>query len=169
MPLMNLLFHTFVHWVRELCRRKRMLSPLLGFFLYILILFAPWVSIFKVNIILINAYPMGCSLACYYYEAFSTFLEWVPKTICGSDCIIHYLDNFLFLGKCGSEDCSNLLYSYFGICKYFNAPLAEEKTVSPVACLDFLGVTIDSLNMEFRLPLDKLEKNSQLLLTFIRR
>lgn len=111
---------------------------------------------------------MGCSLGCFYFESFSTFLEWVVRRVTGFDFILHYLDDFLFMGNEDLDDCKFLWNAFFYVCSYFNIPLADEKTVGPVLCLDFLGVTIDSLNMEFQLLLDKIAKISDLLLRFIR-
>lgn len=74
----------------------------------------------------------GCSLACFYFEAFSSFLEWVIKKETNSDLIIHYFDYFLFLGSRDSGECLYLLNTFFNISKYFNIPLAVEKTVGRI-------------------------------------
>lgn len=39
--------------------------------------------------------PMGCSVSCAYFEAFSAFLEWVVRDVSSCSSIIHYLDDFL--------------------------------------------------------------------------
>ncbi|XP_069590448.1 uncharacterized protein [Ranitomeya imitator] len=100
--------------------------------------------------------PMGCSLSCAYFEAFSTFLEWVVKDVTGLGSCVHYLDDFLFVGSAFSSDCSVLLHSMEGVAKRFGVPLAAEKTVGPVTSLSFLGIEIDTVAMECRLPEDKL-------------
>ena len=35
-------------------------------------------------------------------------------------------------------------------------PLAEEKTEGPVTCICFLGLELDSIDMEVRIPQDKI-------------
>lgn len=55
------------------------------------------------------------------------------------------------------------------VCKYFGVPLAEGKTILPTTCLEFLGITLDSAAMEFRLPEDKVYGLSQLLQMFMRK
>ncbi|OCT97070.1 hypothetical protein XELAEV_18009293mg [Xenopus laevis] len=50
--------------------------------------------------------PMGCSLSCNYFELFSSFLEWVVKFESGNNFIVHYLDDFLFVGPKGTQTCS---------------------------------------------------------------
>lgn len=51
--------------------------------------------------------PMGCSLSCHYFEAFSTFLEWVVYCVVGG--VSHYLNDFLFVGPGLSPVCLWLL------------------------------------------------------------
>lgn len=105
--------------------------------------------------------PMGCSLSCFYFVAFSSFLEWVVSSESGSNFIIHYLDDF--------PDCSFLLELFFKMCSHFGVPLALEKTAWPSTCLEFLGITIDSKLMDFRLPEEKVSKLRALLLVVIRK
>ena len=42
------------------------------------------------------------------------------------------------------------------LCAKIGVPLAPGKTVGPTTALQFLGVTLDSVSMEARLPEDKL-------------
>lgn len=49
--------------------------------------------------------PMGCSQSCYYFETFSTFIEWVVKSKSNSDNVDHYLDDFFFVGKAETDEC----------------------------------------------------------------
>lgn len=113
--------------------------------------------------------PVGCSLSCFYFESFSSFLEWVVSVQSDSQFLLHYLDDFLFLGLANSLDCTFLLDTFFRICSDFGIPLAQEKTAWPSTCLEFLGITIDSELMEFRLPEEKINKLSALLLIIIRK
>lgn len=52
------------------------------------------------------------------------------------------------------------------LCKEFGVPLAEEKSVYPTSCLEFLGIQIDTVAMEFRLPIEKV-LHIQSLLVFV--
>lgn len=109
---------------------------------------------------------MGCSLSCYYFELFSTFIEWVVSFRAGSNNLLHYLDDFLLMGKAGSSDCLYLFTKFRIVSREFGIPLAEEKSVYPTSCLDFLGIQIDTVSMEFRLPDEKIIK-IRILLDFI--
>ena len=48
-------------------------------------------------------------------------------------------------------------------CEELGIPLAPHKSVGPTTCLTFLGIEIDSIAKELRLPHDKLTRLSQLL------
>lgn len=65
---------------------------------------------------------MGCSISCLYFEAFSSFLEWVVRKEAG--WLVHYLDDILFLGTGGSAVCSISLHN---LERQFGVPLAPEK------------------------------------------
>ncbi|XP_073525387.1 microtubule-associated serine/threonine-protein kinase 4-like [Phyllobates terribilis] len=102
--------------------------------------------------------PMGCALSCSYFEAFSTFIEWVVAMQCGKGGVAHYLDDVLFVGSKESAVCSELLRTFEDISQDFGIPLALEKTVYPPCCMEFLGIVIDSLRGELTLPTNKVEK-----------
>ncbi|XP_069618539.1 zinc metalloproteinase-disintegrin-like berythractivase [Ranitomeya imitator] len=55
-----------------------------------------------------------------------------------------------------SAACSILLHTMERVAKGFGVPLAADKTVGPVTTLSFLGIEIDTVAMECRLPDDKL-------------
>ncbi|KAM4034620.1 uncharacterized protein ACNLHF_021282 [Anomaloglossus baeobatrachus] len=110
--------------------------------------------------------PMGCSISCSYFELFSSFLEWVVKVESGSQSIIHYLDDFLFVGPQDSTHCQLLLDTFCSLMSRFGVPLSRDKTVDPSQVLSFLGIEIDSNAMLFRLPDDKVEKLRSLIKGF---
>ena len=107
--------------------------------------------------------PMGCSSSCAIFEAFSTALEWLAKHCLCASGVLHILDDFLFIatsqGKCASD-----FNNFLSLCDCLGVPIAHEKTEGPSTTLQFAGITLDTINMEARLPDDKLQKcNAQLL------
>lgn len=58
--------------------------------------------------------PMGCSIACTTFEAFSTFLEWVVKERMGNPHLTHYLDDFLLAGPGGFSSLRQLAANISG-------------------------------------------------------
>lgn len=88
---------------------------------------------------------------CYYFEAFSTFPHWVVDREIGNAGSLHFLDDFLFIGRTASGECLAALNKFIQISDYFSILLAGEKTVYPTTCIEFLNITINSTNMEFYL------------------
>lgn len=107
--------------------------------------------------------PMGFTLSCFYFESFASFLQWVVMQIFPTGGILHYLDDFLFVGPAGSDVCDRTFQCFARVCSHFGVPLAAEKSVAPCQVLEFLGITLDTVVMEFRLPLDKLVRTRFLL------
>ncbi|KAM9330287.1 uncharacterized protein PAF06_011605 [Gastrophryne carolinensis] len=99
--------------------------------------------------------PMGCSVSCAYFEAFSTFLEWVVKEKSGLSAVAYYLDDFFCVGPADSRVCDLLLSCMLSTFDSFGVPVATEKTEGPRTCMSFLGIEIDSQAGVCRLPLVK--------------
>ena len=57
-----------------------------------------------------------------------------------------------------SNECSNKLSTCKAICAELEVPLAEEKTLGPSTVITFLGIELDSVKFEARLPVPKLVK-----------
>ena len=77
------------------------------------------------------------------------------------DHIIHLLDDFQIVSS-DRQLCQAQLVLFIDLCSYFGIPIATEKTFGPLTTVSFAGI-IDSVLMEARLPLDKLNLCSTLL------
>ena len=100
--------------------------------------------------------PMGCAISCNIFEKFSTFLHWLVQKQSGLETLDHYLDDFIFAGKEGSNQCRTLMNCFLATCKDLGIPIADEKSVGPVTVLTFLGLEIDTEEMVIRIPQNKL-------------
>ncbi|CAJ0949536.1 unnamed protein product [Ranitomeya imitator] len=58
----------------------------------------------------------------------------------------------------GSDVCAAALAQFKDAMAQFGVPLSPEKTIGPVPVITFLGIEIDSVAMEFRLPKEKIDK-----------
>lgn len=67
-------------------------------------------------------------MLCSYFEAFSTFLQWVVMLDGKYSETLHYLDDFVFIGPGDSQICLGLLQKFFDMCRFFGILLALEKT-----------------------------------------
>ncbi|CAJ0934108.1 unnamed protein product, partial [Ranitomeya imitator] len=112
--------------------------------------------------------PMGCILSCSYFEFFSSFLKWVVAMHCMKGGIVHYFYDILFVVPKGSGVCNELLNTFMLVCNDFGIPLASGKTVFPWSCIEYLGILIDTVKGEFRLPVNKVEKCVHILFSIYR-
>ena len=102
-----------------------------------------------------TALPFGLRSAPKIFNALADGLEWIAKQH-GVKYLWHYLDDFITCGAADSEECQLHLQILLDICKHLGIPIAEEKVEGPAACLVFLGLIIDMIRGELRLPLNKL-------------
>ncbi|XP_069138816.1 uncharacterized protein [Argopecten irradians] len=110
--------------------------------------------------------PMGCSISCNLFEQLSTALQWSMSNHFQAAGVVHVLDDFLFAGPPDSDKCKNDLVSFLALCQRVGIPIKHTKTVQPTTVITFLGVEIDTVQMEARLPPDKVEKINSLLSAF---
>ena len=72
--------------------------------------------------------------------------------------LLHYLDDFLTIGRPLTSECHHNLTIMKQVCQLLKVPLAIEKVEGPSTCLEFLGILLDTVRMETRLPDDKLAR-----------
>ena len=104
--------------------------------------------------------PMGCSISCALFEKFSSFLEYRIRLTASTPFLTHYLDDFLFMGK-SSASCHQLLLDFQAMCATLGVPLAPEKTEGPVQTIQYLGLEIDSIHAQVRVPRSKVRATCQ--------
>ena len=71
-------------------------------------------------------------------------LEWNQ----GVTFLLHYLDDFLTMGQPGTSVCQINLNLPIKICRMLGIPLAIEKVDGPATMLDFLGILLETEQME---------------------
>ena len=69
--------------------------------------------------------------------------------------MVHFLDDFLLLAT-SKRNCAADLTAFESLCRQTGVPLAAEKTILPTTTLRFLGITLDTIALDARLPPDKL-------------
>lgn len=108
----------------------------------------------------------GCRSSPKIFDCLSQAICWIATQNYGIKDILHLLDDFItFEGphECGDRNMA-LLTLIFNRLKI---PLAKHKTEGPSTTITFLGITLDSINMEARLPLEKLDRINSLLSEFL--
>lgn len=95
-------------------------------------------------------------------------MQWIAQNKCNIAHMIHVLDDFLFLGRT-QEMCEQSLNLFLTICTTLGVPTKEEKTEHACTCLVFLGIELDTVLMEARLPFDRICKISSTLASIKKR
>ena len=114
------------------------------------------------------ALPFGLRSAPKIFSAVADALLWVMFRR-GVSSAIHYLDDFLFCGAAGSGKRAHNLASALTTCRDLGVPVAEHKTQGPSTVLTFLGIEIDTVHMQLRLPSGKLARLQNVLLRWSTR
>ena len=112
--------------------------------------------------------PMGCSISCRVFTSLSRALVWIMINKLGASDMAFLLDDFLGM-EVSQQNCQHILSKFLWLCQTLGIPIATEKTLGPSQCLVFLGLTLDTIKAEIRLPMDKIEHCIQLLHHFRRK
>ena len=75
----------------------------------------------------------------------------------------HYLDDFITVGPPDADECQAKIALMVELCSRLSVPLAEDKLIGAVTCLVFLGIEIDTVAGEIRLPRKKLIRFKELI------
>ena len=112
--------------------------------------------------------PFGGRSSPFIFNSFAQLLCWIFVNVGRVALIMHYLDDF-FTANGSEEGCRENRDMVVSLCAHLNVPLAPEKIIGPFQVLTFLGIEIDSVNMQIRLPADKLQKLREKIRYFLGR
>ena len=102
------------------------------------------------------------------FDMLSQAICWTATQVFKIQNILHLLDDFLTIDPPDymAERTMSLLTMLF---KRLNIPIAINKTVGPTQCLEYLGIILDTNKMEARLPIEKVQRISEILQSFQNR
>ena len=109
--------------------------------------------------------PFGLRSAPKIFNAVADALNWHLHNS-GIPHILHYLDDFIVIGPPGSPHYQDAMETLDRVCTTLGVPIADHKRDGPTTCLTFLGIEVDSVANELRLPADKLTRLQDLLHTW---
>ena len=109
-----------------------------------------------------SALPFGLHSAPKIFTALVDGLSWAFQKE-GIVHTIHYLDDFLFIGAPGSPQCAASLSKALEICATLGVPETSNKIDGPTTQLSFLGIEMDTLSFQLRLPVAKLSALKSLI------
>ena len=109
----------------------------------------------KGNLYIDMALPFGLRSAPKIFTALADALLWILETY-GVDGI-HYLDDFLIFAD-SEEECEEALQLALRVFARLGVAVAVHKTDGPSYRITFLGIELDTVKEELRLPEEKLKK-----------
>ncbi len=101
-----------------------------------------------------TALPFGLRSAPKMFSALADGLIWMMGHR-GVQRALHYLDDYLFFRRAGSQECTDALQVAVRVCSAVGMPVAMHKCEGSATSL---GILIDMEKMEIRLPADKLSR-----------
>lgn len=102
-----------------------------------------------------RALPFGLRSAPILFTAVADGLAWALSCH-GVRNFVHYLDDFFFCGPPASQECAGALEIAVSVCQRLGLPVAPEKVEGPATVITFLGIEVDTMKEEVRLPHAKL-------------
>ena len=118
-----------------------------------------WQGAYYVDMVL----PFGVRSAPYIFTCIADLVEWIAKHNYDVSFLMHYLDDFHTLGPPDSSVCQHNLDNSIHCFSQLGIPLHPDKLEGPSTCLTVLGIELDSLLLQARLPKDKFDCTTALL------
>ena len=100
--------------------------------------------------------PFGLRSAPYIFNCLADSVTWILRNNYGVNHLYHYLDDFVTLGAPNTEECHHNLRQIQHLFSQLNVPIAEEKLEGPSSTITFLGILLNTIDLEAKLPPEKL-------------
>ena len=112
----------------------------------------------KDNFYVDTCLPFGLCSAPYLFNEVADAIEWITRKNYGIQHVLHYLDDYFIACPPHSSACQEWLDRFLQVAAHLGAWIAAEKVDGPTTQLDFLGLTLDSVRRDIRLPPGKLQE-----------
>ena len=116
----------------------------------------------KEEVYMDRSLPFGLRSAPKLFTAVADAMTWALFSR-GIRFLLHYLDDFLFVGHPGSQEASRAKDIATAVFSELGVPIATHKTEGPSTQVSFLGFLIDTQAFQLRLPEDKLARLKELV------
>lgn len=110
--------------------------------------------------------PFGLRSAPYIFTSMADLVEWSLQQNHGVGFLEHYLDDFHTLGPPNSLTCQRNLDTCIHFCKEWGIPLHPDKFEGPATCITVLGIELDTIKLQARLPKEKFDLIMSLLMAW---
>ncbi|XP_071138811.1 uncharacterized protein [Mytilus edulis] len=110
----------------------------------------------------------GCRSSPKIFDNLSIAMCWILHNNYGINTVLHLLDDFLTIDR-PSENADATMKILVSLFASLEISIAKHKTLGPVTCIEYLGIILDTIRMEARLPEDKLCRIKEYPLFFLNR
>ncbi|CAG2225805.1 unnamed protein product [Mytilus edulis] len=110
----------------------------------------------------------GCRSSPKIFDNLSIAMCWILHNNYGINTVLHLLDDFLTIDR-PSANADATMKTLVSVFASLEIPIAKHKTLGPVTCIEYLGIILDTIRMEARLPENKLCRIKEYLLFFLNR
>ena len=100
----------------------------------------------------------------YLFDTLPTAIEWICRNNYNLPMTCHLLDDFL--GAESKKTKGQFLKVVLKLFDELGVPMSSDKVHGPLTCLEFLGITLDTVRMEARLSVEKIINLQETVLLF---
>ena len=116
-----------------------------------------WGSLLLTIFILTNVYRWGVPFHARFLKSLALFLKFRCDKWRRVGHVTHYLDDFVFIAPTKGA-CQEHLSNFTAACGELGVPIAGKKTEGPAQVLSYLGLVIDTVSCQVKVPADKVSK-----------
>ena len=116
-----------------------------------------WATAHPAPLVPTPLYHFGLRSSPFIFNQFAVSLNWILTNVWRLPHVMHYLDDFLDVCPPSMDLAMRHKTLILDMFSYLNVPIAPEKVEGPSTVLTFLGLELDSEQLEIRLPLSKLQ------------
>ncbi|CAG2203843.1 unnamed protein product [Mytilus edulis] len=109
-----------------------------------------------------NKLVFGCRSSPKIFDTLSQAICWIAQNNYNIEHILHLLDDFLVIVP-EQDNAQQTMNTFLGIFKSLGVPLSFKKTEGPCHKLEYLGIFLDTINMEAYLPLEKVLRIQEII------
>lgn len=118
-----------------------------------------------VHFTLYEQLPFGLRSASFLFNKLATTIHWILENNYHLSLLIHYLNDFLLIASSEST-CLHAKITMLSLCSRLSIPFPWDKLEGHNTCLSFLGIEINMVHWELRLPQSKLTELLHLMPTW---
>ena len=126
----------------------------------------PWHVLARAEYYSDTCLPFGLCSAPSIFNNFASALHWVLENSYGAS-LLHYLDDFLLVDPPDQPTCQESMSTMLQVCEMMGIPVATEKCEGPATCITFLGIVLGSSLQQLRLPPDRPQEISSLMMSWL--